>query len=402
MKVLQINAVNYYGSTGRTTFEMNNELKKRGHQSYVAYSVGQRDYGDYLIGSKLDTLIHGLASRILGKQGYFSFRATKRLINYMSKIKPDIVHLRNLHANYINTNMLFKYLAKREIATVITLHDCWFYTGKCTHYTLDNCYKWIEGCNNCPRLLKDNKSWFFDKTKVMWLDKRRYLNNIPRVAIIGVSDWITKQAQMSFLSQKKIERIYNWIDIEVFKPMESNDLRQKLGIKEHYIILGVASSWSRSKNIDNWIELSKNLSDREVIVLVGRLEKGIELPRNIIHINRTESINELAEIYSMSDVFINMVFENSFGKVSAEALSCGTPVITINSTANPELVTKGCGVIVEDIKIMTLINAIKEVKKNGKQYYKETCRSFAIENFNIHKRVTDYINIYDYLLKGKS
>src|SRR5690606_36635705 len=130
------------------------------------------------IGSTFDHKLHGLWSRVFGEQTYFSKRATKELVAYIQKLKPDVVHLRNWHSNFINLGILLKYLADHDVPTVITLHDCWFYTGKCTHYTVDSCYKWQNNCGGCPRLKKDNPSWFFDKTTQMLADKRESFGKI--------------------------------------------------------------------------------------------------------------------------------------------------------------------------------------------------------------------------------
>ena len=180
MKVLQINAVNKIASTGRTALEMNEFLNFLGHDCVTAYSQGisLNAPKEYKIGNSLYVKIHGLFSRISGKQGYFSFFATKKLLKFMNNYNPDVVVLRNLHGNFINLPMLLKYLAKEDIATVAVLHDCWFYTGKCCHYTAKGCYKWKEFCGNCPQLKKYNKSWFFDRTKNMLADKRRMFNKI--------------------------------------------------------------------------------------------------------------------------------------------------------------------------------------------------------------------------------
>ena len=142
MKILQVNAVYKIGSTGRNLYELQDEMKKRGIESYIATThMGTREENCYQIGSPIDWKIHGLLSRITGLQGYYSTKATRNFIQYIKKIEPDVVHLNNVHANYLNLPILFKYLAKKNIVTVITLHDCWFYTGKCTHYTVDGCEK---------------------------------------------------------------------------------------------------------------------------------------------------------------------------------------------------------------------------------------------------------------------
>ena len=164
MKILQINAVNAVASTGRNASELGDYLIKNGHNSIIAYSKGPsvNPKYEYKIGNNLDVKIHGLLSRITGKQGYFSVQATKKLLRFMDKFEPDIVVLNNLHGNYINLPSLLTYLANKNIATVVVLHDCWFYTGKCCHYTSQNCYKWKDKCFKCPQLKKYNKSWLIE------------------------------------------------------------------------------------------------------------------------------------------------------------------------------------------------------------------------------------------------
>ncbi len=395
MKVLQINAIYKNGSTGRTMWELHNFLTENEIESYIASPKPQGQDECYMIGDKLDWKKHALYSRVFGLQGYYSKASTKQLIEHIKKISPDVVHLRNLHANYINLKDLFSYLSKNDIPTVLTLHDCWFYTGKCAHYTVAGCDKWKTGCNNCIKLKTDNRSWFFDRTKKMYDDKKAYYESIPRLAVVGVSDWITNEARQSILSSAKIiKRVYNWIDLNTFSP--SNDALKKkseLGLDGKYVILGVASIWSDKKGLDTFLELSKSLESDEKIVLVGNL--GMEnLPDNIINIPSTNDVKELVDIYSMADIFLQLSPEESFGKVVAESLACGTPVVTINSTANAELANESCGKVVEKDNADELLIAFREIKQNGKAAYSENCRKFAEENFSLAKNAGQYVEIY--------
>lgn len=400
MRVLQINAVKFEGSTGRNIVEIAEYLNDRGHDSFIAVSTGVNSREDYQIGTPFEVKLHGLLSRTFGTQAYFSKNGTKGLVEYIDEIKPDVVHLNNLHANYINLEILLKHLGNNDIPTIITLHDCWFYTGKCCHYTVDNCYKWQHGCGGCPRLRKDNPSWLFDRTKTMWQDKKLLFESIPRLAVIGVSDWITNEAKRSFLSSAKmITRVYNWIDLEIFKPVSSVKLIEKYELKDKFVILGVASDWSNEKGLNKFIELSKILSEEYKIVLVGSQSSESKIPSNVINISRTEKIDDLVQLYSMANVFLTLSKEESFGKVSAEALACGTPVIAYRSTANPELVGDGCGHILESNEIGDVVNAVSKICRKGKEYYTENCISFAKAHFNKDDRITDYINVYKKIIE---
>ena len=395
MKVLQINAVYKNGSTGRMLFEMNEYFTAHGIESYIACPFGCGDSkNQYIIGNKIDRMLHALKSRITGRQGYGSVLETHRLIKYIKKIKPDVVHLHNLHSNYVNINMLLKFLASYNIPTVQTLHDCWNYTGKCTHYTARKCYKWQQGCGNCPNLKGDIPSWFFDKTDTMRRDKKNGYNGIKNLAVIGVSDWIANEAKKSFLSNAKLcTFIYNWIDLKTFNYKPNEVLKKSLNLENKFVILGVSNMWFESKGLNLFMELAKELEEDEVIVLVGSTN-STDLPPNVISVPPTDSLEELAEYYSSADVFMQLSKEESFGKVVAEAMACGTPVIAFDSTANSELVTEECGFLVPIADTLALKTAYKTVRKNGKEFYSEKCRQFAEENFDMTKQIEKYVEIY--------
>lgn len=123
------------------------------------------------------------------------------------------------------------------------------------------------------------------------------------------------------------------------------------------------------------------------------------LPDNILHINETDHVQELVEYYSMADVFLQLSLEETFGKVTAEALACGTPVITVDSTANAELIGDGCGIVLQGNDPAKVAEAIGIIRKTGKEFYQNACREFARKNFNVQERVEEQIELYNQLLK---
>lgn len=395
MKVLQISTVFGFRSTGKLCAGIADYLNNNGDEGYVAYSYGLPYDKGYKISTTFDVRLHSLLSRIFGLQAYYSKKQTRKLLRYIDGINPDVVHLGNLHSNFINLKMILSYLSQKDIPTVFTQHDCWGFTGKCGHFTVDNCYKWKTGCGKCPRLKKDNKSWFFDRTAKMYKDKKEWFGSIPRLAVVGVSDWITNEAKLSLLSSATIfRRIYNWIDLDIFKPVNTDTLRKRLGLQDAFVILGVASCWTDAKGLSSFIELAKALPDGMRIIMVGRMKPNVELPNAIIHIKETHDVQEMVEYYSMADVFVHLSPEESFGMVTAEALACGTPAIVINSTANPELVGDGCGYISNTSNADEIMKYVQNIREAGKSSFSKNCRDYSTRNFNMNDRVQDYINVY--------
>lgn len=394
MKILQINAVLEYGSTGRNATDLSEMLKKSGHESWIAYSKGNRMIPNtYHINNEFDTKFHGLMSRIFGLQGYFSYFPTIRLIKFIKKKKFDVINLGNLHGNFINIPMLFRFLVKENIPTVIILHDCFLYTGKCCHYTVDNCFKWQTECGNCPRIKKDNKSYFFDCSKKMFKMKKQFYEKCNNLAVIGVSEWITREAEKSILKNAKIiKKIFNWVDLAAFKPSSIN-YRKKFNIEDKFVILGVAPSWSTAKGINDFENLSRIIPGDWVILLVGDNKKPIK-SLNVISIAQTKDISELVGYYNTADVFVNFSREESFGKVTAEALSCGVPAIVPGSTANPELIGDGCGYVVAKTDAAEYMEYLKKINSNGKGSYTHVCRSFAEQHFDEETNLQKYLEVF--------
>lgn len=391
MKIVMINATFITGSTGDISFDIYKKLVSCGHECFMFCSIDENK-GDsiYRIGNVLDHKIHALLSRITGKQAYYSTFATLNMIQKIDKINPDVVHLHNLHNNYINLKVLLKYLAKKDIATVITLHDCWFFTGKCSHYTEANCSNWQNCCGNCPQLRNDAKSWFFDNTKKVLQDKKRLFNNIKNLNIIGVSKWITEEAKKSILKDsKRIVCLYNWVDTDVFHPVVEAYTKDK----DKPILLSVSSVWTKVKT-DELLRLSKSVQGKAIIKVVGTFVYDINLPKNVIHIKHTKNQTELARLYSEADVYVNLSHEDTFGKVIVEALACGTPVIAFDKTSYPELVHDDCGAIVKTGDTDEMCKKAFEIINKGKETYSENCVEYVKNNFNKKEQLDKLLEFY--------
>lgn len=403
MKIVQINAVYEFSSTGRTTKELHEFLIKQGIDSYV-FCCNKHDSKNniFKVGNRIDYIIHSFLSHLLGLQGFFSFFSTWKLVRHLKRIAPDVVHLRVLHSNCINLPMLLKFLGRYDIATVITLHDCWYFTGHCCYFIDSECDKWKTGCGNCPDIRKWNSSCFLDNSKYILKRKKELFSNISNLTVVGVSDWVTNFIPHSILKNaKNILRIYNWIDVDLFRPYNTDKLRSSMGLDGKFVVISVAQIWSKAKGIDDIIAVARN-NQEMLFLLVGHIENKHELPNNVIALGVISKPQTLAEYYSMSDVFFNPSIRETFGKVTAEAMACGTPVVAYNATATPELVKEGCGYVVEKHDIAHVTKILKKIKENSKYFYSDYCRNFVLREFFSDKLCNDYLEIYNTSLHCKN
>lgn len=393
MKILQVNVVCGYGSTGRIATDIYRVLEEQGHECLIAYGRGTSPEGinAIKIGSNLDMYNHIIQTRIFDKHGFSSTKATKEFIKKAEAYNPDVIHLHNIHGYYLNVELLFKFLKKLNKPVIWTLHDGWAFTGHCAYFEYSGCEKWKNGCYKCVQKGTYPKSNIMDNSRWNYKKKKEVFTSLDNVTLITPSNWLAELTKKSFLGKYPVKVINNGIDLNKFKPRESS-FKDDNHIKDKIMVLGVASIWEKRKGLEDFIKLSTILDDSYKIVVVGVNEKQKEtMPKNIIAITRTNSIEELAELYTAADVFVNTTYEDNFPTTNLEALACGTPVITYNTGGSIESVNEKCGIIVEQGNIDKLKSAIENLRKS------ENLISDCIEEskeYDKTDRYKDYIDIY--------
>lgn len=400
MKILYINSVSGYGSTGGTISDLYDTLICEGYNCSIAY--GQKSYNvdrDFKIGSKFENHMHNVLSRITGMQGYFSKNGTNNLVEFIKANKPDIIHLHNLHGNYLNLDILFQYLTNSAIPIVWTLHDCWAFTGKCSHYTEVQCMKWQTHCHHCPQIKKYPPSVFIDKSDVMFNDKIRWVQSLQNLTIVTVSKWLENQVRKSFLKDFPIITIYNWIDLSIFNPNYEKINKKYHFDEDKFIVLGMSAGWEEDNvKTKDFLKLASLLDDSMQLILIGGNKEIKNLPKNVIHIRYIHDKKALAAIFATAGVYVHLGLEDTFGKVIAESMACGTPVIAYNSTVYPEIVNEGCGFIVEPRNIEMIIRKVQKVKSLGKNFFSQKCIDYVRRNFGMEDKTQEHIKLYKNIL----
>lgn len=395
MKILEINSTNY-GSTGNIMLQIADTARRKGHTVITCCPASRENKkksveNQWLIGSRFSRNVHLKLFEYTGFNGCFSLVSTFTFLHKVKKFKPDIIHLHNLHNCYINLPMLFKYIKKQKIQAIWTLHDCWTFTGQCPYFDLAKCDKWKNGCHDCPQI-NVYPSSKVDRTRTMWKLKRKWFTGVEDMTIVTPSEWLGGLVQQSYLKGYPIKVINNGIDLNVFKPTES-DFRQKHHLENKYILLGVAFGWGKRKGLDVFIDLAKRLDDRFQIVLVGTNDDVDKLlPANIISVHKTNNQQELAEIYTAADLFVNPTREENYPTVNMESISCGTPVLTFKTGGSPEIpnVKTGYAVDVDDIDEME-----KQIVRICTEHLfsKDDCLERA-KSFDRNIKFQEYVDLY--------
>lgn len=368
MRILQINSVYNYGSTGRIVADIHHELIKRGHESFVIYgrksAFGREgtvihEEGVEFIGNKNEELQHLFFGVFFDNHGLCSKKITSKIVKRIQEIKPDIIQIHNLHGFYINYPMLFEAIQSMEIKVVWTFHDCWPFTGFCSHFEYNECDQWKTGCKKCPyRNVYPYR--VFSRSSRNYELKKTLFGSVKSMHLVVPSNWMKERVKDSFLKDYPVQVIHNTIDLSRFKVLSDPEtLRKENGLEKKQVILAVSGIWNKQKGLEEYKKLSSLLSEDQVLVMIGLTEKQInKMPEKIISLPRTESIEKLVEWYNIADVFVNLTLEDTYPTVNLEAQACGLPIITYRTGGSTEIAEKN-GYVVEKYdlnKVMEWIN----------------------------------------------
>lgn len=357
LRYVQINAY-ANGWADSIIFSKHRELQAQGHESWVFWARGEHEQDMHMqkIATYPEVCLDALLSRIDGRAGFHSKGITRRLLKKLDEIDPDVVHLHLLLGYYINARMLFEWLASSHCKVVWTLHDCWAFTGHCIHFTYEKCMQWQSRCaasTSCPQKRTYPETYFGGDHSVRWSfdEKKRLFTMLPseRMRLITPSQWLANLVKRSFLAKYDVKVVHNAVDTTVFKPTQS-DFRERYGVGDRFMVLGVASKWTQRKGLRDFIKLAHDLDSRHfAVVLVGLNKKQIkQYGDTLIALPKTSSLKELARIYTAADVFFNPTQEDNYPTVNLEAEACETSVITYDTGGCDETVKRKKSVVVSN------------------------------------------------------
>lgn len=384
------------GGIGRLTRDISDVLNQKGISNYIAYGRGEifDSERDYMFGSRTEILMHGALTRLTDKTGLYSKNGTLQLLKFLDRVKPNIIQLHNLHGYYLNYEILFQYIKRHNITTVWTLHDCWAYTGHCTHYTFVRCDQWKSQCYRCTQQRRYPTCWFKGNVKENYERKKRAFTGVEKLTLVTPSKWLADQTKYSFLKGYETKVINNGIDLKLFRVKGKTDI-SKYHIPDKKIVLGLASTWGDRKGESDFIRLAAMLPPEYVVVMVGLSSQKIKkLPSNVIGIEHTENVEDLVDIYNTAEIFLNLTYEDNFPTTNLEAMACGTSVLTYRTGGSPESITKESGYVVPVGDVQAVRDIVVAHRKNHQTIL--ACRENALK-YDKNDRFNEYVELYTHL-----
>lgn len=398
MKVLLIDVNCKHSSTGKIVYDLYTELNNQGHEAAICYGRGPlvAEKNIFKFGIDIETYFHAFMTRVTGLTGVYSPISTRRLINFIELFQPDVVHIHELHAYFVNIAPVMNYLKLKNIKTVWTFHCEFMYTGKCGH--AHDCNNWKIECNSCPQLHEYPKSIWLDFTKYMFNRKKKLFSDFKKLTIVTPSNWLADRVRLSFLKDKEIKVIHNGIDTQnTFYPREYNHLKVKHNLVDEKIILAVAPNlMSDAKGGKCVLELAHRLESENVkFILIGVDDVSKNYGDNIIALGRTTNQVELAEYYSMADVFVICSKRENFPTTCIEALSCGAPVVGFDTGGAKETAPEGCGKFVEYGDIDEIVNETRLLLCEKNTISKKKCENYSRKKYSKKAMLENYLQLYN-------
>jgi putative colanic acid biosynthesis glycosyltransferase len=398
MKVALVD-VNYgSGSTGKIVADLVDGLSRCRHDASAFYGRGEIVAGEpraRRISPPLEVLFHGVATRLTGFTDGFSPVATRRLIGELERLRPDVVHLHDIHGYFVDIPALCAYLKRSNTPTVWTFHCEFMYTGRCG-LALD-CQNWKTGCQSCPDLARYPKTWFFDFADRMYREKRALFADFWRLNLVAPSAWLASRMRESMVGDKPIDVVPNGLNTHVFRPRDVRALREELGCVGKYCVVSVGADLMSPLKGGRWVvELAQRFLGEDVVfIMVGVDDMPSRVPAGMRMLPRVKSQDRLAELYSLGNVLLLPSEKETFSMVSAEALACGVPVIGFDSGAPREVAPEGYGSFVP-YGDLDALEALVRAARSGQVGLRsvEECVGFAQSRYSQEAMVMAYEKIY--------
>jgi glycosyltransferase involved in cell wall biosynthesis len=390
LRILQISTTDIGGGAEKVAWDLFQEYRARGHDSWLAVGSKRGAHPDVLLiqqprssglwrrmcmslaaasgqgvgrikgAGRVQRFFEQLAEpsyllqrvleRELGREALGS-PATWRLLDLPPE-KPDLIHCHNLHGSTAPGGGYFDLRAlpwlSQHVPVVLTLHDAWLLSGHCAHSF--DCERWRTGCGRCPDL-SIYPAIRRDATAGNWRRKRAIYRR-SRLYLTTPSRWLMDKVQQSMLATAIVEArvIPNGVDLSLFRPGSKEGAREDLGLPQGISILLFTANGIRRNMWKDYATLrqalgraAEALKKKQILLVALGEDAPAERigPAEIRFIPHKRDPAMVAGYYRAADVYVHAAKVDTFPNAVLEALACGTPVVATAVGGIPEQIQDG-------------------------------------------------------------
>ncbi len=392
--IILINSVYKKGSTGKIVDTLKNGIEKAKFEAFVLYGRKEIDtpvHNASICTSKIESVLCRLLNKITKDGSLFNYFSTFEYIRIIKKYKPQVVHVHCLNDHYINQYILFRFLKKHHIKTVLTLHSENLYVG-CQEGHVFDCENWCSGnkCLNC------NKYKSQIKNERTWKRLNRMFLNFEELQITAVSPWLAERAKKSTICKDiPIKTVLNGLDDAFnFSLEKSNMLPDNLNDKKK-ILFVCANASNPHKGFKYFEQLASEFeSDSNIQFICLSLEQySNNFHSNVTFLNPIKDIGLLAKIYSECDVSLVLSKKETFSMPTAESLCCGTKVAGFECGGAESIASGENAIFVEQGNVDLLKKAINQILSEN--YDKQKVSAFSREIYLSDNMINKFLKIYN-------
>jgi glycosyltransferase involved in cell wall biosynthesis len=324
--------------------------------------------------TKMD--IHPLNGRVVvsGCTRKYSIGNMRKLKSLINEYNPDIIHLHLPKSLF--AGILLKSISKIETPVIYHEHGSILGTEK----RGDLFYSFYR------YLLKISSKYF--------------------EGYITISGLVTDSLRDVLGSDVNIERIYNFVDLERFKPGKKYEIRKEFGYKEKDFIVGFACRLVERKGWKTFLECADMMKGNSAVKFaVAGSGKDEDLMKKYIQEHKLGNVKmlgfrkDMERMYSTFDIFVAPAYIEPLGLTHIEAMACGTPVIVSDVPALNEVIDGRNGLLFQNKSASDLkrkIDLLLEDEKKRKLIVKNS-KSF-IKKFSVYNYLLELNNFYTTIL----
>ncbi len=403
MNILQIGDNDLYG--GRFNgHDLHLHLNNRSphHSKHLVWKKHSDDETTYEISSSYSDRIQiNQATQelndIYSTQAIFNV-ASYDLFTDLNFLEADVVHYHLIHNDFFGIPSL---PILGELKPIVwTLHDPWAMTGHCVYPA--GCERWKIGCGNCPNL---NLHFAIreDTSALNWELKQQYYGDLEMDIVVASKYMLDMVNQSPLLTKSRKHLVPFGLDLDVFKPRDINEAKQKLGIDTDEIVLCFRNVDSQFKGIEYIYELLDRFNlDVKLCLLtfndVGNLSQ-YSSKFKLIELGWVLDEETLVNAYNAADIFLMPSKEEAFGMMAMEAMACAKPVVVMDNTSLAEIIYPqlGGGCVVPQGDILRFCDIVDELILNTKKRLSigTTARKIAEDKYCLERYTNDLLKVYD-------